>query len=165
MSVRENFDRICAGGVVIKASPGEPARVLVIKVKRESGKIEWLLPKGHVEDGEPLETAAVREIVEETGIPMECLSLHSELGGFEYSFRELFPDGKWKTVRKNVSFFVYEYLTDNTPEFSTPKAEGIIAAGFFPVPEAESLLSYDAYRRVMLSAVDTFTQGRRELGR
>lgn len=49
------------GGVLINI---ESKKVLLI-YKPVSG--EWLLPKGHLEDGETIEQAAEREIFEETG--------------------------------------------------------------------------------------------------
>ena len=33
-----------------------------------SGKDEWVLPKGHIEEGEGVEAAAIREVYEETGV-------------------------------------------------------------------------------------------------
>ena len=52
-----------AGGVVIHRQAGE-SRCLVIR----DGHRNWGFPKGHIEPGETAERAAIREVVEETGI-------------------------------------------------------------------------------------------------
>lgn len=59
-NVREH---ISAGGVVARIENG---RVLIALVG-EKGLSQYVLPKGHVEAGETLEQAAVREIEEEAG--------------------------------------------------------------------------------------------------
>ncbi len=51
---------IAAGGVVVNKW-GE-----ICMVSRKEGY--WMLPKGHVEEGETVEQAAIREVMEETGL-------------------------------------------------------------------------------------------------
>lgn len=53
-----------AGGVVVDAAE----RVLMIALRGR-----WDLPKGHIEQGEKSRDAALREVVEETGIVAECM--------------------------------------------------------------------------------------------
>ena len=43
----------------------------------------WSLPKGHLEDGETAEQAAVREVAEETGIDAVVVAM---LGSIDYWF-------------------------------------------------------------------------------
>lgn len=57
----------CAGGVVIDVHEGR-ARIAVIARRNRAGRIEWCLPKGHIEPGETLVQTAAREVAEETGI-------------------------------------------------------------------------------------------------
>jgi 8-oxo-dGTP pyrophosphatase MutT (NUDIX family) len=63
-----------AGGVVARVENG---RVLIALVG-EKGLSQYVLPKGHVEAGETLEQAAVREIEEEAGFTQ--LTLLGPLG-------------------------------------------------------------------------------------
>ena len=53
-----------AGGVVVDRS-GVAPRVAVIGRISRRGRLEWCLPKGHLEDGETAEDAAVREVAED----------------------------------------------------------------------------------------------------
>lgn len=64
----ENVPRnlITAGGLVINNNN----KVLFIYRKNK-----WDLPKGKLDDGENLEEAAIREVVEETGLDINKLSI------------------------------------------------------------------------------------------
>ena len=54
-----------AGAIVVRRRQGVP-HVLLITAKRNSD--HWLFPKGHVDDGETREEAALREAEEEAGV-------------------------------------------------------------------------------------------------
>src|SRR5690606_15228183 len=58
-------DAVSAGGLVITVLGGEPCAAVTARRNR-GGRLEWCLPKGHLEGEEPPEEAAVREIAEET---------------------------------------------------------------------------------------------------
>lgn len=64
---------ICAGGIVTKNIHGQEYILLVIK---KDGLLTF--PKGHVEAGEKIEEAAVREVEEETGL--QDIQLGQKLG-------------------------------------------------------------------------------------
>jgi 8-oxo-dGTP pyrophosphatase MutT (NUDIX family) len=51
----------CAGGIVL----GDSGTVALVRNRLDT---KWFFPKGHVEEGESLEEAALREIEEETGL-------------------------------------------------------------------------------------------------
>jgi bis(5'-nucleosidyl)-tetraphosphatase len=53
-----------AGGVVVRDSPSGP-QYLVVQARRAPDV--WVLPKGHIENDETAEDAAVREVAEEAG--------------------------------------------------------------------------------------------------
>lgn len=46
-------------------------RVLMIRRRVREGRLLWAFPGGKVEQGETAETAAVREVLEETGLTVE----------------------------------------------------------------------------------------------
>lgn len=57
-------EHISAGGVVIRKEND----IIHIALIREKNIPRYVLPKGHVEKGENIEEAAIREVAEETGI-------------------------------------------------------------------------------------------------
>lgn len=54
-----------AGGVVFRSRDGA-VEFLLVTARRQPG--EWVLPKGHIEEGEQPDQAAVREVEEEAGV-------------------------------------------------------------------------------------------------
>ena len=72
---------VSAGGVVFRGS-GSGVEYALIKA---GGR--WSFPKGNIEKGETPELAALREISEETGLPLGSLSIVGRLPDVEYAFR------------------------------------------------------------------------------
>ena len=90
---------VSAGGVVYR--PGtEQAEVEVALAARRTrrGELAWGLAKGAIEPGETDEQAAVREVLEETGLEAE---IEADLGEIRYFY-------VWEgvRVRKRVRFFL-----------------------------------------------------------
>jgi len=63
---------VAAGSVLFRRSP---ENVLEICLLFEKIKSEWLLPKGRKDQGESIETAALRETFEETGYKCELMPI------------------------------------------------------------------------------------------
>ena len=63
-----------AGGVVVDVHEGH-ARIAVIARRNRAGRVEWCLPKGHIEGDETLPQTAVREVAEETGVSVTIREL------------------------------------------------------------------------------------------
>jgi 8-oxo-dGTP pyrophosphatase MutT (NUDIX family) len=76
-----------AGGVVARVSDDEIEVLVVHRVKYD----DWSWPKGHLEPGEDDRGAAIREVVEETGLGVSCVA---ELGESTYEL----PSGETKGV-------------------------------------------------------------------
>ena len=60
----EKPEAVSAGGMVV-SSYGQSVRILLV---RDINYDDWVCPKGHVEPGETLGQAALREIKEEAGV-------------------------------------------------------------------------------------------------
>jgi 8-oxo-dGTP pyrophosphatase MutT (NUDIX family) len=127
-----------AGGVVIDVHEGA-ARIAVIARRNRAGRVEWCLPKGHIEPGETLTETAEREVAEETGIIGRVLT---ELGIIDYWFA---------TSSTRVHKFVHHYLLEATGgELSIdndPDQEAIDVA-WFPLAEVHRHLTFPNERRI-----------------
>lgn len=127
-----------AGGVVIDVHRGV-ARTAVIARRNRAGRVEWCLPKGHIENNETLEQTAVREVAEETGIIGRVLA---SLGTIEYWF---------STSDRRVHKIVHHYLLEATGgELSIegdPDAEAIDVA-WFPLLDLHIHLTFANERRI-----------------
>src|SRR5512140_1378073 len=96
-----------SGGVVLALRDGHP-HVAMIATR---GKTRWGLPKGAVAHAETSENAALREVLEETGLHAEILA---SLDKIEYFFR-----AGDTLIQKEVDFYLMRYLAgDITPQLS-----------------------------------------------
>lgn len=83
-------------------------RYLIIKRHALSWKIERVAPKGKIQQWEPVETAALREVSEETGIPLNQLRIKQQLGTTSLRSAET---QRWQ-LNKDVTYFLMEYVWD-----------------------------------------------------
>lgn len=83
-----------AGGIVVRDGQ--------VLVTQHSGHKGWDFPKGHIEEGESAEQAAIREVEEETGVKAEIIE---KVGQTEYFYSE---DGE--KMFKTVTFFLMRYV-------------------------------------------------------
>jgi len=118
-----------AGAVVVRRE-GRRRRVLVV---RSSDGLRWLFPKGHVERGESLGRAAVRETREEAGIV-----------GVERAFV-----GRARFTQAGRRVEVYYYLLEHHGEVAASEDRDI---HWCTRAEARRLLSFEELRTVLDSA-------------
>lgn len=127
-----------AGGVVIDVHEGR-ARIAIIARRNRAGRIEWCLPKGHVEPGETLEQTAEREVAEETGIIGRVLVT---LGTVDYWFST--PDHR---IHKMVHHYLLEATGGELTVDGDPDQEAIDAA-WFPLESVHEKLTFPNERRI-----------------
>ena len=133
-----------SGGLVVDMST-EPMRVAVICRRNRSGRLEWCLPKGHLEGAETPEEAAVREIAEETGIDGRVLE---PLGAIDYWF---FADGH--RIHKTVHLFLLQAVGGDVTVENDPDHEAVEAA-WIGLDVLEDRLAFPNERKAVRLAVE-----------
>ena len=129
-------DETSAGGLVLDLSGPVPLGALIGRTNRR-GRLLWSLPKGHLEDGETLEQAAVREVAEETGIHG---SIIGSLGIIDFWF---VVEGR--RVHKTVHHFLMRAIGG---ELSDDDIE-VTEVAWFPLPEIAEQLAYSDERNLL----------------
>ena len=129
-----------AGGVVVN---GE-GRVLVVSQHGTS----WSLPKGHIEDGETLLEAALREIREETGVTR--LEFVRPLGSYS-RYRIGVDGGEDRSELKTIHLFLFRTdATELAPiDADNPEARWVEREG------VAGLLTHAKDREFFASILDT----------
>jgi len=130
-----------AGGVVVRRR-GDSVDVALASRRTRRGDLAWGLPKGLVEEGEAPEQAAVREVLEETGLLAKILE---PLGDISYWY-------VWdnERIRKKVTFFLME-ATGGDLSAHDHEMEDV---RWFPLEEARRKASYPSERDVVRRAAE-----------
>jgi 8-oxo-dGTP pyrophosphatase MutT (NUDIX family) len=126
-----------AGGIVFRIERGKPRYLLI----RDSYR-NWGFPKGHLEPGEAPETAAVREVGEETGL--RAVAIRGLIDTIDWDFRF-----SGQVIHKVCHFFLMESPRART---SPQRKEGITACRWMSFDDALRLLSYRNAREVLQRA-------------
>ncbi|MDQ6611241.1 MAG: NUDIX hydrolase [Gemmatimonadota bacterium] len=126
-----------AGGVVFRMEAGTPLFLLI----RDSYR-NWGFPKGHLEDGEMAEQAALREVLEETGV--NCSRVSGAIETIDWYFRF-----RGRLVHKVCHFFLMRAESSVT---NPQQEEGITACRWAAFEEATGLVSYANARTVLQRA-------------
>ena len=137
-SPRRRPGEVSAGGVVVRRN-ATGWDVCLIRVGRS-----WSLPKGGIEAGETPAQAALREVAEETGLPLAGLHLRGPLPAAEYAYRR---DGR--VIFKRVHHFLVEAAG---AEPLRPQASEVDEAAWFPLQQATSTAAYRDVRSALLAA-------------
>ena len=126
-----------AGGVVVRHQDGAPHFLLI-----RDGYGHWGFPKGHLERDERADTAALREVMEETGLRQ--VNVVGSIGAIEWRFRF-----RGRLIQKHCEFFLMESMAGDT---RPQKSEGITDCRWVTIANAHELLDYENARGVLTQA-------------
>jgi 8-oxo-dGTP pyrophosphatase MutT (NUDIX family) len=130
VKVLRNVRETSAGGLVLNLNHPDRPAALIGRYDRKN-RLNWSLPKGHIEKGETREQAAKREVLEETGILGEVIA---PLGTIRFWF-----SATDKRIQKTVHHFL---LLAETFELNADDPE-IDEVAWVPFLDLKNRLRYD----------------------
>ena len=134
----KRVDEVSAGGLVIDESKTKGLLIGRRDHKDVTGtRILWSLPKGHIEEGETPEQAAIREVAEETGIHSE---IERSLGVIDFWFM-----AGGKRIHKTVHHFQFREIGG----LLAPQESEVDEVGWFPLNEIIGLLAYPDEKKLI----------------
>lgn len=146
----ERTTETAAGGVLYRRGPGGLEVVVGEQTDRLTGAHTHRLPKGKIGRRETLQQAALREVLEETGLAARIVA---PLGRVEYTYLDGGVD-----MAKVVHFFLMEWVPGAA---ATPDGE-LERIVWLPLQEACRILTYERERRVVERAIAELTPDGRE---
>ncbi|HEY5196944.1 MAG TPA: NUDIX hydrolase [Solirubrobacteraceae bacterium] len=137
--MKASGEELSAGGVVVR--DGSEVLVIVPARRAADGQRVLALPKGHLDNAETPEQAAVREVREEGGVDADLVS---HLGDVRYWYRR-----KGRSVPKRVRFFLFHYRSGDPADHDDEVEE----ARWMTLTEASTALTYEGEREMVLRAL------------
>ena len=131
-------DEVSAGGLVVDSTGTKGLLIGRIDAKDANReRLLWSLPKGHIEEGETPEQAAVREVREETGIESE---ISKSLGVIDFWFM-----ASGKRIHKTVHHFLFKEVGGSI----APQVSEVDDVRWFPLDEIVSKLAYPDEKKLI----------------
>lgn len=129
------IEEVSSGGVVIFGNT-------ILLLKKFNG--DWVLPKGRVEKGEEIKDAALREVLEESGVKAEIVKY---IGMAHYKYKNLKEN---EMVYKTVHWYL---MKTNSMECTPQKKEGFVDALFVHIDKATGLVRYQDERNMIIKGL------------
>lgn len=157
------YDERSAGGLVYKIENNKVFWLLiktVSKFNREKSKKKeidgsiYKFPKGHLDKGEFLKQAALREVEEEGRVKAKVIT---KLGSNDYI---IWDKEKNKKIIKKVTFFLMEYLGPSNLKYYD--SEMVLERSWLGFEEAKEKLAYASERALLKTAKTKLEQLRKK---
>lgn len=134
-----------AGGIVFRRGQKGNIEILLIQDSRD----RWTIPKGHIEEGEKAEEAAVREVGEEAGLTNT--EAHGWLGKIHFRYRRMNT-----LVLMTQQVYLLRALGDTN---AIKKEEWMNGIAWFDFHDALEKIEYEDIGKLMLLAMKRIRQG------
>jgi 8-oxo-dGTP pyrophosphatase MutT (NUDIX family) len=138
--------QVSSGGVIFRRRK-DSVEIAMVAVKNSS---VWCLPKGLIDKGETPETAALREVSEETGLKGRIIEKLGEISYWYYLKEEN------ARCRKTVHFFLMEYEGGDVSNHD----HEVDSAAWIPIDEALKKASYKGEREMIEKAGKRLADGK-----
>ena len=147
-----NYDERSAGGIVYKIVDGHIYWFVIKTLSKKKTlyhgkKIRhtiYKFPKGHLDSGEVLKQAAIREVEEECRIKAKIID---KIGSKDYI---IWDEVANKKIIKKVTFFLMEYLSESNLKYYD--SEAVIGREWHRLEDALKKLAYDFERNLLKKA-------------
>jgi 8-oxo-dGTP pyrophosphatase MutT (NUDIX family) len=115
----------------------------------EDRKNTIALPKGNIDPGEQPREAAIREVLEETGLTVEPVS---KIADIKYVYSRKWSDNA--KIFKIVSFFLMKYQSGRIGDIKPNMQHEVRRAWWMPLDEVAETLSYSGEKQVARKALE-----------
>lgn len=143
----------------------EKSQTKVMMIKNKNG---WVFPKGHIEENETEEDAAIRECYEESGINLKSSKRLGKVDEFHIVFgadqlkmlrKEFFAKFNADYIRKTISVYCFELPYSQTFILE----EGFTAGMWIHVNDAFRVLAYEENKIALSKALQLINKEENDL--
>ncbi|PZM86556.1 hypothetical protein DLH72_00610 [Candidatus Gracilibacteria bacterium] len=124
-----------SGGIVYRKS-GDKVEVLLLKWLNSKNQEIYVIPKGHIEEGEVAKDTAIREISEEAGLDKKDLEVIKFITKLNYTFTAGYLEAN-PVIDKDVYLFLVKYNGNKEP--TVQREERFVGYTWFSLEEIKKI--------------------------
>ncbi|MCP4524223.1 MAG: NUDIX domain-containing protein [Candidatus Gracilibacteria bacterium] len=124
-----------SGGIVYRKK-GDKVEILLLKWLNSRNKEIYVIPKGHIEDGEVAKDTAIREISEEAGLSINDLEIIKFITKLNYTFTAGYLEHT-PVIDKDVYLFLVKYKGTSLP--IVQKEERFVGYEWFSIEKIKDI--------------------------